>query len=251
MGQQPLNKELFNIDLLLLNKDNLQNMREVSVLDIFSPNSQVFHPDGLFSLETFGQIGSPIRQEMPGYIDLKIPILHPLVYRTILNLKSSYKDIMEGVLKVKFNKSTKDFEVDENGETGYSFFIKHLDELSFTNNSASEQRNFRVKFVKKYGNTASMFTKWLVMPAGLRDYTVDASGQPKEDEINTLYRKLLSTTTLLKNTKILEQEDQILKNSIENLEHDIRLGKNVLLEDYLVKDIRKKIHNIVEGWCLI
>ena len=212
MAQQPLNKELFNIDLLLLNKDNLQNMREVSVLDIFSPNSQVFHPDGLFSLETFGQIGSPIRQEMPGYIDLKIPILHPLVYRTILNLKSSYKDIMEGTLKVKFNKSTKDFEVDENGETGYSFFIKHLDELSFTSNSVSEQRNFRVKFVKKYGNTASMFTKWLVMPAGLRDYTVDASGQPKEDEINTLYRKLLSTTTLLKNTKILDNGSNILDN---------------------------------------
>ena len=212
MAQQPLNKELFNIDLLLLNKDNLQNMREVSVLDIFSPNSQVFHPDGLFSLETFGQIGSPIRQEMPGYIDLKIPILHPLVYRTILNLKSSYKDIMEGTLKVKFNKSIKDFEVDENGETGYSFFIKHLDELSFTSNSVSEQRNFRVKFVKKYGNTASMFTKWLVMPAGLRDYTVDASGQPKEDEINTLYRKLLSTTTLLKNTKILDNGSNILDN---------------------------------------
>ena len=66
---------------------------------------------------------------MPGYIDLKIPILHPLVYRTILNLKSSYKDIMEGTLKVKFNKSIKDFEVDENGETGIKFLVKNIEKI--------------------------------------------------------------------------------------------------------------------------
>ena len=47
---------------------------------------------------------------------------------------------------------------------------------------------------------------------------------------NVALQLQLQEAYLLKNTKILEQEDQILKNCIENLEQDICLGKNVLLE---------------------
>jgi len=53
---------------------------------------------------------------------------------------------------------------------------------------------------------------------------------------NVALQLQLQEAYLLKNTKILEQEDQILKNCIENLEQDICLGKNVLLEVQNARD---------------
>lgn len=203
VNQQPLDRNLFNIDILILSPVQLANLREVTKLNVFDPNTQVFDNDGLFSTTTFGPLGSTVRNEKPGYIDLKLGILHPLVYLHIISLKSNYENIIIGKEYAKFDSELGDFipAKNEDGETGYSFFLRYIDKLKLDDND-SDQRRYKIELIKKYGNTKSLIDKWLVLPAGLRDYTVDDSGQPSEDEVNTLYRKMLATAGMIKNTKV-------------------------------------------------
>lgn len=209
MLQQKLNPALFNIDLLILNSDNTQHLKEVKRGNIFEPNSQVFDSLGLFSTDIFGPVGSSTRSEMPAYIDLRLGILHPLVYEHIISLKGLYGEIFSGKAKAKFNNTIKDFEPSTDGETGYDFFMQHLDKLKFTDNE-SDRRNYKLLLLKKYGNTEAMITRWLVTPAGIRDYTIDDKNQPSEDEINGIYRKLIAAASLLGNIKLSPENIKLL-----------------------------------------
>ena len=71
-------------------------MRKVTSLDIMVGATQNFHPDGLFSVQTFGVVGSAMRSTRMAYIDLKISIIHPTIYLAITQMKSMYKDILAG-----------------------------------------------------------------------------------------------------------------------------------------------------------
>lgn len=201
VAQEVMDRRLLNLDLLILTKDNIQNMKEVKSLAIFEANSSVYKMDGLFSTAIFGPVGSKLRMQMPGYIDLKIPILHPLVYRTLISLNRLYEGIVTSKVKARYDSTAKDFILDnEHGSTGYTFFINNLDKVELSNNSDSDKRKFAIELVNKYKD--KFMTKWIVIPAGLRDYTVNEAGQPMEDEVNSLYRKLLATASLLANTRI-------------------------------------------------
>lgn len=196
-------QDLFNIDLLILNKKELKQMLEVTTLDIFISNTKVFHNNGLFSNEIFGPVGNPIRKNKFGYIDLKISILHPLIFYTLVSMKGLYSDIISGKKYATWDNKTKDFTLStyDDGDTGFSFFMEHANEIRFNDND-SDQRANKIALLKKYNNGESYIDKWLVLPAGLRDYTIDKNGVPSEDEINPLYRKLLSTVELLNNIKL-------------------------------------------------
>ena len=77
----PINKTPFNIDLLILDKNKTKQLKPITKLNIFETSSQNFDPDGLYSTEIFGPVGSELRNDSFAYIDLKIKILHPLVYQ--------------------------------------------------------------------------------------------------------------------------------------------------------------------------
>jgi hypothetical protein len=209
--QQSDQKRLFNIDILILTPRHLAVMGEVTKLNIFEPNSHMFDQNGLFSTSIFGPVGTKIRNEKPGYINLRLGILHPLVYLHIISLKTLYEDIFTGKKYASFDTSVNDFieATSETGKTGYSFFINYLDKIDFKYNN-SEQRKYKIDLIKKYGNKQSLIDKWLVLPAGLRDYTVDESNQPSEDDINTQYRKLLATAGMIKNTSVTDETISLL-----------------------------------------
>lgn len=203
MKQEQLNRNIFNIDLLIPDDGKFKSMLlgEVESLAIFEPNSDVFNSKGLFSNQIFGQIGSDLRLERPGYVDTKLHFLHPLVYSTICNLGKKYEDIIEGNVRATFNKETNDFDIDPEGETGFSFFLKYLDKIEYVKNE-SERRSYKVSLVNKYGRSSGLFNQFLILPAGLRDYTVDEKGVPSEDEINKDYRVLIGLANRLKNVTI-------------------------------------------------
>lgn len=200
MINKPLDNRLFNIDVLVLNKTNIQGMLEVTSNNVFESNSQVFDPNGLFSTNIFGPIGTTMRNERHGYINLYLGILHPLVYEHIISLKSYYKDIIEGKVYAKFDAKEGDFVIspDGKGNTGFSFFLDNMEKIKFPP-TESNQRTFKISLIKKYATKEALIDKWLVLPAGMRDYSIDPKGVPSEDEINNLYRKLMSATSLLKN----------------------------------------------------
>ena len=87
-----------------------------------------FHPDGLFSTDIFGKVGGEFRNRIFSYIDLKVPVIHPTLYKVIVRMKGLYEEILMGKSFAVFNPDTKDFEKSTIllGETGYDFFCKYL-----------------------------------------------------------------------------------------------------------------------------
>lgn len=188
----------YNISLLILSAEDVRGLTQIDVLDIFGNASKDFHPSGLFSVEAFGKVGEEKRNRHFAYIDLSVEIFHPTIYRSILQLKELYGKIMSGTAYAVFDPATKDFEPStmEKGQTGFSFFLKHFHQIEFEQRP-STSRTFAIEMIRKYQKSL-MMDKMVVMPAGLRDFVILDNGKPEEDEINGLYRRVISHSNLIR-----------------------------------------------------
>jgi len=197
-----VNQIPFNLELLLPTDEDVRNITPVTVADINVAGSRNFHPDGLFSTEIFGKVGEEKRNRTFSYIDIKIPIFHPLIFKAIVDLKRLYGDIMKGSKYAVFDETLKDFvaSTPDDGFTGYEFFVSRFDDLVFEERP-SPARTFNINLIKKYKDNL-FITKLVVMPAGLRDYFIDDSGKPTEDEINSIYRRILAMSLIFRDIDI-------------------------------------------------
>lgn len=180
-----------NITLLFATADQVRLLRPVKVLDITDGMSSNFHPDGLFSNDIFGKPGGELRNRHFSYVDLRVPMIHPTLYKILVRLDSLNEGIMSGKMYATWDPKTKRFTkaTPGEGETGFEFFVKHLPELTFEDRKAMSRR-IGVKVIELH-QKQPMISRLLVLPAGLRDYTVDDTGKPSEDEINNFYRKIM------------------------------------------------------------
>ena len=187
----------FNIRMLSPTERDLAGLRPVKVLDTTDGMTDNFHPDGLYSIPTFGKVGEAKRNRMLSYVKLNIDIFHPLVYRALGDLKSQYIDIITSKAYVLFDPKLKDFVASDpiNGKTGYHYFTQHFKQLDFEKRDSVKRDNNIALVTKNIDKT--MFDYFIVMPAGLRDYTLDQNGRPSEDEINALYRKVISIANII------------------------------------------------------
>lgn len=238
MLQPALDSKTFNIDLLVPNEGKYKEMglQEVTSLSIFEPNSDVFARDGLFSPYIFGELGTDVRLTRPGYVNFKCKVFHPLVYSCICNLGKRYEEILSGNAKAIFNPKTKDFELttDDSGETGFDFFCRHVDELVYERNE-SKIRDFKIGLVDKYGRNSGLISEWLVLPAGLRDYTIDDKGVPSEDDINKLYRSLIGLANRMKRINVADPTYTLYLDPIRYKVQRV------------LYDIYKYIQNLIDG----
>lgn len=163
---------------------------------IYNPSSNIYNENGLYSEEIFGSIGSPERMLKFGYIDLNTQIFNPKIFKLIVQLKSLYKDIMNGTAYAIFDPVLKDFKRVVNDDptnysvgTGFSFFLKHFRDIEFRRTESS-RRDDRIGVVEMYRDRI-FIDKFLVEPAGLRDISTDTSGRLVQDDINKLYTSLL------------------------------------------------------------
>lgn len=224
----------FNIELLLpLGSEQIKNLRQIKVLDTMVGMTKTFHPDGLYSTEIFGRVGDARRSRNFAYIDLHIGIFHPVYYKAMTDLKELYANIINGKEYAIFDHTLKDFVKSDiiNGNTGFKFFLDHFNELKFIERD-SAKRTFNIKLVDKYKKNP-LFDKLLVLPAGLRDYTIDENGKPSEDEINTLYRRVLGISNVIENV-IVSNNEEYLDNIRYNLQQ-------------VVNQIYDYIKNLLEG----
>lgn len=231
----------FNISLLILTPENTRGLRKVSVLDIFEAASRALHPEGLFSIETFGKIGDERRNRLFGYMDLNLSILHPVIYKSVVDLKELYGQIMAGTSYAIFNEKTKDFEAATlaTGKTGYQFFIDHFPTLQFEERK-SDAREFNIRLVNE-NRTKTMMSKLIVMPAGLRDFTILPNGKPEEDEINTLYRRVLSMANVVGSHVNLADATHM-----DAVRHRLQLAV-VDIYNYIVNLLEGK-SKLIQGW---
>lgn len=195
------NRQPFNLKILKLTPERLAPLRPVTSLDIFDGMSSNFHEDGLFSVATFGRIGSDERDKRFGFVDIKTEIFHPLVHKRIIQLKSFYEKVMNGREYARYDDEKRELvacQPDEDGAgTGYGFFCKNWPNIQFQKNK-SLSRNLRIDFLEKY-RSAAVTDKVLVLPAGLRDIEIDATGRHRTDEINESYGRLVAVSNTLSN----------------------------------------------------
>ena len=187
------NKDVpFNVDLIDLNKERLSTLKPVLSLDIYDGASSNFHEDGLYSVSIFGRMGDESRDHRFSYIDVKVPVLHPIVYDRLRRIKALYIGILNGREYATFDKTLKDFVRSDpiNGQTGYGFFMSHFKDLKFKE-SLSGQRANRIRVINKYRERA-LYDKVLIVPAGLREIEIDENGRDQENDVAELYRRVIS-----------------------------------------------------------
>ena len=196
---EPFNLWLMDVDKYVL----LNGLKEVTSQMIFEPSTNMFHKDGLFSEEIFGQLGSPKRLTTLGYIELNTKILNPIIYKNTIDLKPVYNSIMQGKTSAKWNDETKQFDVctkeDPESNTGYDFFISHFNELVFTKTSSPARNNKILTIIKAQQNNVAIVTKLPVAPAGIRDIK-EQRGRISVDEINKYYNSVIAMSQEVKNT---------------------------------------------------
>lgn len=182
--------------LLNVDKSVVSKLRPITVLDTFEGATKNFHPDGLYSTDIFGAVGSEERDITYGYIDIQADIISPSIALTLFELKRLYREVMSGKRYAVWDEDEKDFHPAAPGDTGagtgYSFFINKFNELT-PKKTASNKRQQSIELVNKFRNIA-LGRYVIVMPAGLRDLEVKPDGQEQEYDINPLYRKLLSVS---------------------------------------------------------
>lgn len=229
-----LNNQPFNIDLISLSENDIKTLQETKSLGIFDSTKTNFDPDGLFSTQIYGRVGTEYRNRIFSYINLKLPILHPLIYKSIIDVGSIYEGIMKSTEYVVWDNKIKNF-VKSNvleGQTGYEYFISHLNEIKFEETS-SITRKFKIDTIYSAIEENKHLMKYcLVIPAGLRDYVLGDDGRPQEDDINKLYRKLLNQSFIIINTN---------KNNLETY-NNIRYNMQKV-----VYEIYEYIKNLLEG----
>lgn len=186
----------FNIELFIPTQlDALYP--KITSLDTYLSNTKNFHPDGLYSTTIFGIVGTPDRDSKFAYIDIKAPILHPIIFKAFSEMKVFYKDIMFSKEFAIWDSNINDF-VKANpidGETGYEFFIKHFRDINIEEKN-STKREQTIRLLDKYKDNC-LVDKIFVIPAGYRDLEVDRNGRESSDEVNSLYYKILATSNTI------------------------------------------------------
>ena len=230
----------FNIDLLVISDQIAKTMLPIEELNIFEGSNKNFSPKGLFSTEIFGRVGDERRNSTFSYIDIRVDILHPLIYEVLTTLKGLYGDIMMSKGYAVWNEDLSDFEkaAPTIGSTGYAFFMSHYKDIKHIATD-SPKREFGIKLIEKYKDNSTL-NKILVMPAGLRDFEFDKSGKPSEDEINTLYRKILSLSNII-DTSSKKYNSSSYDNIRSGLQQSV-----VELYDY-IKSLLEGKHKLVLG----
>lgn len=230
----------FNLDLVQDPSTTLAGLAEISsdgLLpvksgQIFANGMGEFEPQGLYSNLIFGKQGTRERYKTLAYINLKVKVFHPLYFKRLCSLKGLYKEILGKSAYAKWDEDAKDFVRSDmiNGSNGYHFFLTHFKDIVFQR-TGSPERDQTIDFLSKYRDKC-LISRLIVTPAGLRDVEVD-DGHPKEDEINPMYRKLITINKTI-NVRLLDLEDPILDAVRNNI-------TNRVLEIYLY------IFNMVKG----
>jgi len=222
-----MNEELkaFTINLLFLNPQQIKKLPEITTPIIFEGNTQDFNRQGLFSTDSFGKVATPERNTNFAQIKLNTEILHPLIFKHLVSLSTQYLPIMQSKRYVTFNKKLGMFEdaSPQNGDTGYGFFLSHFNDLKFVENS-STSRKYKIDLINKYRKEGkTTLNSFLVLPAGLRDFSLDEKGNPQEDEVNDLYRRLLGSTNLLRRVSTSVANSPAMSPVRMNVQNNIQL----------------------------
>lgn len=245
----------FNVSILELTPKKLFGLRPTTSLDIFDGATGNLHDDGLFSISTFGKPGDERRDARFSYINIHIPIFHPIIYFALTDIKGLYGKIMDGTEYATWNPVIKDFERSNpiEGKTGYHFFISHWKDIEFPPKT-SDLRKDQVAMIQKYKDLATT-DKIVVIPAGIRDVEIGDDGRVRKDEINDIYATLISISNTISDVavrtspEILDVARSKLQLNFNNLyitiENMIKGKKKLFLNKWAARRIQNGTRNVI------
>jgi len=212
------NKDIaFNIKIMSPDRESIRGMLPVSTMDMYDNNTGDYHPQGLYSNVIFGRVGTDLRNESHGFINLRTSILHPKLFDELIRLKGLYRAVMSGSEFAVWDKKKRDFIKSDmlDGETGYAFFKSHFEELNLVKNK-SVQRAARIDLLNKYRKSAYADFQ-VVAPAGLRDAKTDETGRTIEVDVNKTYRRIMALASTIPET-LIDSEDTTLDRTRYSLQ---------------------------------
>lgn len=224
----------FNIDLLILSDQDTRTLKPVTSLDIFTSGSgSDFHEEGLFSTSIFGKVADERRQFRFSYIDFKVEVFHPVIFKSLIESKRLYSEIVSGVTFARWDEKLSDF-VKSNpsdGDTGFNFFVSKWKNIVLPKATTTSRMQDNA-LITKYKDKC-MISKLVVMPAGLRELEIDDYNRIKEDEINSDYRRILSLSNTISDTAVKNNPE-----ALDKVRYQLQLAVNVIYD---------KVRNIIEG----
>lgn len=231
------------LKLLDINKYIQQNeLKPVTSTRVYSGGRHTLDPNGLFSEDIFGRLGSRERRNRFGYVDLHCQVIHPEIWPIITSVNPDLTKLIMGKTRYVISKGTL-LEDKENGETGLSFFIKNFKKIDF--DSLPTQKDDHVKFIKKHENEL-FIDKYLILPAGIRDIQINSKGgkaQIQFSDIMTLYERLI------KQTHSLEGDISILPEEIADSMIS-KIQRSLCEISTWIKDKLKGKHGVIRGGLL-
>lgn len=231
-------KDALTLKLIFPDKPYVAYLNEITSTNLFLRNKKEIDSQGLYSQTIFGTVGSNRRTKTFGYINLNVDVIHPRLYVYIVSLSSIYLKIMKGTTYVTFDKKSGEF-IPSNitdGFTGYQYFLDNLPYIKFKR-TGSDERNNKIDVVNKYIKQGKYTNnKLLVLPAGLRDFSIDKNDRIEEDEVNDLYRAVINASRLVSNF--------LSVGNIDSFKLDIQLKLQAVYEHiFYLLDGKKKFIN--------
>lgn len=158
---------------------------------------------GLFSEEIFGMTGTQQRDQQFAYIDLSGHYLHPVAYKAVIALNRKIKQLIAGSDYFKLD-SKGELVQDDNGKTGIEYLYEIWDKIRWKT-TESNKRNSRIQMIKTLPKEEIFVTKFLVLPAGLRDYNTAKSKAGKVTDsspVNSMYSSIIRNAQSISSTSI-------------------------------------------------
>ena len=249
-------KDFMFFNLIFPNKNYVKFMQEITTVNLFDNMGTTIDDDGLYSQRIFGSVGSEKRMTTFAYIDLYADILHPRIYYYLSKLSKLYVGIMNGTKYAIYNEKENDFIASDmvEGETGYTFFMKHVYSLKPKKRGTAERDDMIDVFLKYQSKGTLTNNKLLVLPAGLRDFETDKDGRVTEQEINDHYRAIFNASRIMQNIAKGSTSDAFLFNlqtKVELLREHIKnflYGKKGLINgDYFSRAVEYRNRTVITG----
>jgi hypothetical protein len=187
----------WNITLLNIEPRHLPALPPITAVEAVDRNFNL-HPDGLFSTTIFGRVGDDRRLTSYARIDLKVKLIHPLIWHHLMAMRAFYLEVVSGRAYATFDTELGDFVKADilTGQTGYNFFFSNWTKLKLSK-TKSITRNDAIDAMMKYRGAGDTADKIPVIPAGLRDIEINEDNTITKDELNDLYRKILAQSLSL------------------------------------------------------
>ena len=217
-------------------------LKPVTSSRVYTGGRQNLDPNGLFSEDIFGRLGSRERRNRFGYIELNCKVIHPEIWPIITSINPDLTKLIMGKSRYVISDGLI-VEDKTNGSAGLAFFINNFKDIDF--DKMPSQKDDHIKFINKHKDKI-FITKYLILPAGIRDIQINSKGgtaQIQFSDIMTLYERLI------KQTHSLEGDISILPEEIAD-SMMAKIQRSLCEISSWIKDKLKGKHGVIRGGLL-